>query len=83
MGRDWEQGPEVNACQRKRPGGRPVGSDGGQPSELKVRRGGKMHIHVPPPSWEAAEEGAVCSGRGLVDLERDPSVKEDGGGTWA
>lgn len=82
-GREWERGPEVNACQRKRPRGRPVGSDGGQPSELKVRRGGKMHIHVLPPSWEDAEEGAVCSGWGLVDLERDPSVREDGGGIWA
>lgn len=36
-----------------------------------------------PPSWEAAEEGAVCSRWGLVDLERDPSVREDGGGIWA
>lgn len=42
-----------------------------------------MCIHALPPSWEAAEEGTVCSGLRLFDLEKDPFVKEDRGGPWA
>ena len=59
------------------------GSDGRQPSELKVRKGGEKCVRALPPSWEAAGEGAVGSGLCLFDLEKDPFVKEDRGGPRA
>lgn len=50
-------------------------------SHTSSRSGRKgMCVHALPPSWEAAEEGTVCSGLCLFDLENDPFVKEDGGG---
>lgn len=58
-GRGCEQGLEVIACLRKRPGGRPPGVRCGQPSELKVE--GRWLCTHHAPAWGLEKEG-LCAG---------------------